>query len=245
MKILDFRRVVNLTDYFRLYECFLQSEYEASKAKLIIAKTKTSLVRFTLHKYGFPLKLDGKLLPSEMIEGLRFMEQIPICQSAYLLEAQEEVFTKFSDQIPSASRRVYRSALKKMIDWGTTQDWWQQSVAKSAVGRTPTMLIFKKRVEHWHKLKPEDISVELSQQLDLLSAYLTTVRQPCLKASSYKRYHREVLGVLGWLHRIKGIAISDLSLTYLVPVASIYDQAVAEQVVMIAEEYLEWMRANL
>jgi hypothetical protein len=245
MRILYLRKVVSLVDFYQLYESFLKSHFEEKKAEAILSKTKTSLIRYGLPEYGFPLKLEGNLSPSETVEGVKFMEQIPIYQAAYLLEAQERVFTKFGELASPASRRVYRSALRKMIDWGRSQDWWQQSVETSPDGRTPTMLVCKKRVEHWHKLKPEEIPLELSQQLGSFSTYLTTLRQHCLSENSCIRYRREVLGVFGWMYRIKGMALADLSLTDLVPVESIYDLGAAEQVVALAEEYFEWMRANL
>ncbi len=245
MGILNLRKVVSLADFYRLYKAWIEYQFEEEKAKSIIAKTQTGLFRYTLPYYGFPLKLNGNLSFSEMNEGLKFMEEISINQAVYLSEAQEQVFDKFGDRVSSASRRVYRSALKQMLDWGRSQDWWKQSVEISSDSRTPTMLIFKKRVEHWHKLKPQEISSDLSQQLGSFSTYLVTQRQPYLNDSSCIRYRREVLGVLGWMHRVKGVALTDLSLTDIVSVASIHNWDAAKEVVALAEEYLEWMRTNL
>lgn len=245
MKILDLKKVISLADFYHLYEAALKDEFEQSKAYSIIAKTKTSIIRYTLPKWGFPSKLDGNLSPLETQEGLKFMKEIPIYQAVHALEVQERVFDRFGDRASPAARRVYRSALRKMMDWGRSQDWWKQSVETSSDGRTPTMLIFKKRVEHWHKLKPQEISSGLNQQLGSLSTYLTTWRQPCLNHSSCFRYRREVLGVLGWMHRVKGVALADLNLTNIVPVAYIHDWDAAKEVVALAEEYLEWMRTNL
>lgn len=245
MAILKLKKVNNLADLFGLYSAYVRDQFEKNKADSNIAKTKTSIIRYALPEYGFSFKLDGNLSPSEMMEGLKFMEGIPIYQVRHLLEAQEQVFDKFGDRVSPNSRRVYRSALKKMVDWGKSQDWWQQLVETSPDGRTPTMLIRKKRVEHWHKLKSEDISPRLNQQLNKFSTYMTTLRQPCISESSCLRYRREILGALGWLHRFKGKALADLALTDLMPIAAIYDSVTADQVVALVEEYLEWMRANL
>ncbi|MBD1821117.1 hypothetical protein H6F51_01090 [Cyanobacteria bacterium FACHB-DQ100] len=245
MGILDLRNITNLADFYHRYQDYVKSQFEEKKANSIIAKTNTSLVRYVLPEYGFLLKLDGNLSPAEMLEGLKFMEQVPISQVVHLLETQERVFNRFGERVSPAIRRAYRSTTKIMLDWGKLQDWWKQSVETSSHGRTPTMLIFKKRVEHWHKLKPEELSPSLSQQLSHFSLYCTTLRQPCLSEGSCVRYHREILGVLGWMHRIKGIAVANLSLADLVPVAAVYDQGAAERVATLAQEYLDWMRANL
>lgn len=245
MGILDLRKVVSLADFYRLYKAALKAEFEPKKADAVTAKTKTSLIRYTLPEWGFPSKLDGNLSPLETQEGLKFMETIPICQAVYALEVQERVFDQFGDRASPAARRVYRSALRKMLNWGRLQDWWNQSVETSPDGRTPAMVVFKKRVEHWHKLKSQELVPPLSQQLEHFSIYVTTLRQPCLSASSCTRYRREILGILGWLYRVKGVALADLSLTKLVSVASLHNQSAAEQVVALAAEYLEWMRVNL
>ncbi|HEY9695715.1 MAG TPA: hypothetical protein V6D10_00360 [Trichocoleus sp.] len=245
MKVLDYRKVISLADFYHQYEDSIKTESGERKGKAIIAKTKTSVLRYALPEYGFPLKLDGNLSAVETIEGLKFMEQIPIYQAPYLLEAQERVFTKFGGRVTSASRRVYRSALKKMMDWGESQNWWKQSVGTSSKVRTPTMIICKKRVEHWHKLKPEEISPKLSQQLDRFSTYLRTLRQPCLVDSSCMRYRREILGIFGWMHRVKGVTLADLDLTQIVPVASIHNPDAADKVVALAKEYFEWTHDNL
>lgn len=245
MGILDRKKVINLAVFYHLYESYLESSFAEKQAYGVIAKTKTSIIRFVLPEWGFPLKTEGNLAPCETIEGLKFMEQISIYQAVHALEVQERVFEKFGDRASPASRRVYRSALRKMMNWGRSQDWWKQSVEISPDGRAPSMLVFKKRVEHWHKLKPQEIPPSLSQQLDSFSIYLATLRHPCLNESSCIRFRREVLGVFGWMHRVKGIALVDLSLTELVPFASIYDTSAAERVAAQAEEYIEWMRSNL
>lgn len=245
MQILSLREVINLADYYRLYESYIKSKLDEKKAYSEIAKLRTSLLRFLLPGWGFVLKVDGNLSPSETIEGLKFMEQIPIYQAVYALEAQGKVFDQFGDRVSSASRRVYRSALKKMLDWGQSQDWWKRSVETVLDGRTPTMLVPRKRVEHWHKLKPKELPSGLSQQLDALSVYMMTLRQPNLAESSWIRYRRELLGVLGWLYRVKGISLAELSLSNLVPVEAIHDIRAAEQVTDLVQEYLEWLQANI
>lgn len=245
MKILDLRKVINISDFYLLYETFLKSNFEKEKADLLIAKAKTSLIRFALPYYGSLLKLNGNLSPSETIEGLEFMQQIPIYQVVHLLNAQEQVFNQFGDRVSPASRRVYRSALKKMLDWGESQDWWKQSIETSSIGKTPKMIICKKRVEHWHKLKPQEISTELSQQLEQFTAYLNTLRQPPLVGSSCIRYRREVLCILGWMYRFKKVALADLNLTNIVPLKAVHDKETAEEVVALAKEYFEWARVNL
>lgn len=245
MGVLNLKSVTSLADFYRLYERHLSFQFEKEKTYFIIAKTKTSLIRFLLPEWGFPLKLEGNLSPAETMKGLQFMEKIPIYQTAHALEVQERVFDKFGDRVSPASRRVYRSSLRKMITWGQAQDWWQHSVTTSDDSKAPTMLIFKKRVEHWHKLKLEELSIGLSQELDRFSTYLKTLRQPCLNESSCIRFYREVLGILGWLHRVKGVSLAELTLTKLVPTESIHNATVANQVAAQAEEYIEWMRSNL
>lgn len=245
MKILDLRNFTTIGDFYRFYENELEGRFEKEKAYSEKAKIKSSLVRYVLPKWGFPLKLEGNLSSSEMLDGVKFMEQIPIYQAAYLLEAQDEVFEKFGDRISGAIQRNNRSYLRKMVDWGRSQDWWKQSVEITSDGRTPTMMVPKKRVEHWHKLKHKELPPQLRHQLDALGTYMTTVRQPPLNDGSWTRYRREVLGVFGWMHRVKGFPLADLSLAKLVPAESIYNEAVAGEVVALAREYIEWMRANI
>jgi hypothetical protein len=154
MSILSLKKVSTLADFYQLYENYLNLKFEEKKAYSVIAKTKTSLIRFVLPEWGFLLKLDGNLSFAENLEGLNFMKDIPIHQVVYALEVQERVFDKFGDRASPPSRRVYRSALRKMMDWGKSQDWWAQCVTTSDAARAPAMLIFKKRVEHWHNPLP-------------------------------------------------------------------------------------------
>lgn len=245
MKILHLKKVVNMAEFYLGYEAYLKSRFNKGKAYTEIAKIKTSLLRFVLPEWGFILKVDGNLSPSETIDGLKFMEQIPIHQAVHALETQRKVFDRFGDRVSAASRRVYRSALRKMMDWGRSQEWWTQSVEPTLDGKTPTMLVPQKRVEHWHKLKPKELPPNLSQQLDALSTYMLSVRQPNLAKSSWIRYSRELLGVFGWLYRVKGIPLAELSLTHLVSVEATRDMSAAEQVVDFVREYLQWLRANI
>jgi len=48
MKILDFRKVNDLADFYRLYEGYLRTEFDEEKMYSILAKLKTSLIRYTL-----------------------------------------------------------------------------------------------------------------------------------------------------------------------------------------------------
>jgi len=245
MKILDFRKVNDLADFYRLYEGYLRTEFDEEKMYSILAKLKTSLIRYTLPGWDFTLKLDGNLSALETFEGLKFMEKVPIYQAVFALELQATVFERFGDRVSAGSRRVYRCELKKMIDWGRSQDWWTQCVEPVLEGRTPTMMVPKKRVEHWHKLKPKELPASLTQELEDLSLYMRTVRQPNLAESSWIRYSRELLGVFGWLHRVKGISLTALSLSNLVPVEAIHDLNSAQQVADFVREYLEWMRVEI
>jgi len=245
MKILELRKVVNLADLYHLYKEQLMVNPDEKKARLKISKLNTSLIRYTLPDHGFPLKLKGNLSAVETIEGLKFLEQIPVYQATQLMEAQERVFDKFGDRISSSIRRVYRSELNNMLTWGKSQEWWTQTVDVSPNGRTPTMLIFKKRVKHWHKLKPEEISPKLSQQLDAFSLFMAKEREPHLSEGSCLRYRRELLGALGWMYRVKGVPLDNLSLSGFIPFAAISNMDQAKQAVVLVEEYLEWMRANL
>lgn len=245
MKILYLKKVINLADHYQLYKAHLKSTLDEKKADSEIAKLKTSILRFLLPEWGFILKLNGNLSPSETIEGLKFMEQVSIYQAVHALEAQEKVFERFGDRVSAASKRVYRSALRKMLVWGQSQDWWTQSVEPALDGRTPTMILPQKRVEHWHKLKLKELPPSLNQQLDALSIYMRTVRQPNLAESSWIRYSRELLGAYGWLCRVKGIPLAELSLGHLVPVEAIHDMSAAEQVAALVREYLEWMQVNI
>jgi hypothetical protein len=245
MNILSLRKVNNLADFYRLYADNSEKELDVKKQYSMLAKLKTSLIRYVLPGWEFPLKLDGNLSALETLEGLKFMEKVSIHQAAFALEVQDTVFARFGDRVSDASQRVYRCELKKMMVWGQSQSWWKQSVETGLNGRTPTMTIHKKRCEHWHKLKPQELPSELSQELDALSVYMRTLRRPPLAESSWIRYRREILGSFGWLHRVKGVALSELSLSNLVPVAAIHDPRAAEQVSELVQEYLEWLRAHI
>lgn len=245
MNILEFRKVNNLSDFYLLYADHLEKEFDAKKQYSMLAKLKTSLIRYVLPGWEFPLKLDGNLSALETLEGLKFMEKVPIHQAAFALEVQDAVFDRFGDRVSAASQRVYRCELKKMITWGRSQTWWKQSVETGLNGRTPKMAFHKKRTEHWHKLKPKELPPKLSQELDALSVYVRTLRRLPLAESSWIRYRREILGTLGWLHRVKGMALSELSLSTLVPVAAIHDMRAAEQVGELVQEYLEWLQAQI
>jgi hypothetical protein len=232
-----------LFDLYQDYENHLDHK-EAKDAYALKAKLKTALIRYTLPGWGFPMH-QGKATAAQTAEGLEFMKQISLLQVDQALITQEQVFRSMGHDPADPVCRINRSALNKLLEFGRSQPYWNPAVGSEQTETTPRMLVTKKRCKHWHRLNQTDISPTLTAELDALVFFWQFQRQSPLVENTRIRYRREILDILGWLHRVKNVPLSELSLQILIPAQAVHDQETANQVRAMTENYLEWVQLNV
>jgi len=92
------------------------------------AAIKTAVFRYTLPGYGLPPN-------ARKDEAIDFLKQLPIHEFQKALVVQQEVFDSLS--VKGGIERTYRSALKKMLAWCSSQSWWSSAVSNSAIISQP------------------------------------------------------------------------------------------------------------
>lgn len=173
------------------------------------------------------------------------MKQISLLQVDQALDTQEQVFRDLGYNPADPLCRINRSALNKLLEFGRAQPYWNPAVGSEQAETTPRMLVTKKRCKHWHRLNRGDISLTLANELDALVFFWQFQRQSPLVENTRIRYRREILDILGWLHRVKNVPISELSLYILIPPRAVHHQETANRVRAMTEDYLEWVRSNV
>lgn len=244
MNILEFNQQKTLADLYSLYLEHLRTTYPEVTAKQYIAKLQTAWIRYVLPGWGFPLKLEGNLTPSEVNAGLQFMHTIQLFQVEDALAIQAQVYQQFGDRISASVQRVYRSALQKSLEWGQQQSFWQNAFGNRSQNRAVAMQPPRGRCKSQYRLQRAHRTAVLHQEIEQLYVYWQQIRLPKLSNSSIDRYLKDVENVLGWLHHIQGVSLDDLRLTTVVPKAALQDPHVAQQVAAVAEEYIKWLRTE-
>lgn len=232
-------------DAYQDYLLMIEQVYAAEnkRAYAIKAKLKTALRRYTLPGFGWSFVKDES-------DWLNFMQTLSIQDLVRTLEVQEQVFIQLGDAVSDESRRSYRSSLKQFVEYVQTQSYYYVAVGVNDEQLAPRMHTHKKRQEHNHRLRPEEISEQVLIELEQLTHYLLHQREGTpygtnLVPSTVNRYQREVLDLLGWLHRFKGEPLEALSIERLVPKSAISSKDAAIQVGQLLQEYLEWLKSDL
>jgi hypothetical protein len=134
------------------------------------ATLKTALVKYTLPGYGLPPNATKS-------EAVDFFNKIPIHQFQNALVVQQQVFDSLS--VDGGIQRTYRSALKKMLDWCSSQPWWSSALSNSAIISQPRKRhrgsVNQVRVTT-RKRKPPYILTE--QEISLASALKVRKKSP-------------------------------------------------------------------
>lgn len=230
-------------DVHAAYEAMVDQNYPANKAYEIKAKLKTALRRYALPGFGW-------VFAKEETAWLNFMGTLSLQDLSRALDIQKQVFTQLQETVSEESCRVYRAALKKLVEYAQEQPYYQTALGTQDEQLAPRMHTHQKRQEHWHRLKPSEVPSQATHELDQVMHYLAHDRDQTayggtLSAGSRQRYRRELLDMLGWLHRLRGLPLDTLSLECLVPRAAITDAVLAADTAALLLEYVEWLQQGL
>ncbi|WNZ46124.1 hypothetical protein Q2T42_30510 [Leptolyngbya boryana CZ1] len=233
-----------LFDLHQDYERSLELQ-DTEASYTLKAKLKTALIRYTLPGWGLPIHR-GKATLSQTTTGIEFMKQISLLQFDQALNVQEQVFRELGLDPAAPVCRTNRSMLNKLLEFGRSQPYWNATVGSVQAETTPRLLVVtQKRCKHWHRLNRADISSSLKAELDALVSFWQFQRCPPLGETSRIRLRREILDLLGWLHRVKKVPVLDLSLQILIPSEAVHEPEAAHQVRAMTEEYLDWLHVNI
>lgn len=244
MTILDLHKEKTLFDFYSSYVEEIKQTTSEKGAKAAIAKLQTGWIRYVLPGLGFPLKLKGKLIHEEVAKAHQFMQGVSLCQADQALEVQQQVFQQFGDRISPEVQRVYRSVVRKSLEWGRQQDFWEISLGNRAKDRAPAMLPPRGSLKPRYSIQKTQYNETLQKEIEHLCAWWQSTRVPTLKQDSIRRYLKDINCLLGWLHHVKAVPIKNLSLYKIVPLQALSDEAAAQQVTNLAQEYLEWLQVE-
>lgn len=244
MTLPTFNQTKTLADFYQLYVVEIRATHDSKSAKSILSKLQTAWTRYVLPAWGFALKLNGNLSPEDVAAGMEFMQQISLEQVDTALAAQVQVYESYGDLISPQVRRVYRSSLRKCLEWGKNQAFWQMALGTSAKDRAPVMFPLTGERKPPYSLSKAECPAHLLQEIDHLCHCWRTSRSPALSDASIHMYLKNIYGVLGWLHRVKGIPTGELSLFRIVPCEALSSPIAAQAVAAIAAEYLNWLQSE-
>jgi hypothetical protein len=171
----------SLFDVWVEYEEHVRATMPPKKAEASLAQTRTALLRYTLPQWVpyFLFSTKGQRLTSkEVEERLNKLKHLPFGPINYLewaAEAQEKVFDDL--QVPGNSRRNYRWALKKFLDWSRKQPWIGVTVPdfshpppssrkRKKRGSATDVRLTTRKLRKNYKLTEDEISEQLQQELD-------------------------------------------------------------------------------
>ncbi|MBD2028272.1 hypothetical protein [Leptolyngbya sp. FACHB-711] len=237
---------LSLFDVWLRYEAHLQATLPEKKAEVLLAQTRTALLRYTLPGWGFSLSKGQRLTAQEREQGLQFLQQIRLEQLQEAPAFQEKSFEELN--VAGNSRRNYRWALNNFIDW-CKQQTWAASVSWAEEKRVTPRKREKKgsavdlgathaKSRLSYRLPKEQISASLQEELVAFRNFLTK-EEPCVSGHTAQMYEQQVLRLLGWLHQVQGIPLEDLSLETIVPKTSARDEEYASS---LAQAYLQWLQ---
>ena len=232
-----------------LYKCLVQYEAflkqtQGEQARSIFSKAKTAVVRYTAPGWGYPVKLEGRLTPAEMIQGLEFLKTITLEQAVHALTIQKTVFELFGQAVSSQSRRVYRSALKQFLDFlQTLPEWPQQRLGKGgSEGTAPYIHGPRAPLGPRYALKDSEMTPQLREELAQYSLCCQEERTEPLSDAALARYLKDIRNLQGWLYRYKGYSLEELSFFKIVPPEAFWQPDAMERVMALCQEYVAWLR---
>ncbi len=229
------RQITSVHEVYQLYCQQPKKDNPQAKSDLAAA-TKTAL-RYVARGYGLPKEANTK-------ELLEFLKTIPLAELPNAPKVQQKFFD--AQGVSGRSQRTYRWALKKMIDWCTSQAWWSSALSNPVI-TPPSRSRHKVSVNNIRltkrKQKPaygltdgeiSDASAEqlqknsqpftpLNEELHNFYKFMTDVDVPKrqgrnIRDISARNYINEVRWMLGWMHRYHSPAVplAQLNLAQLV-----------------------------
>jgi hypothetical protein len=233
-------RPKSLFDVWKRYSLSVRATQSDEKAHAILSQTKTSLLRYTMPGWGFPVPQKAKLTEWETERGLEAMKQIAVEQLGTALVAQQRVFKE--KNVRHSLMRTYRSALNRLLKWCEEQSWWQKedgrpipklTPVKKRQGSATDIRVTQRRykddlgnplIKYKYGLgavEGDVITERLQAELEAFSAWRTgrlepRLKRPISRLSLEKELSRLHL-ILGWLHRFKGIPTYQLTFEQMMP----------------------------
>ena len=251
-----------LLEALREYEASLRATLPQKKAEATLAQMRTALWRYTLPGWGFPFAQGPRMSPAEYEQGLHFLKQISVERLQDAPEVQERLFEQL--ELAGNSRRTYRCALHRLIDWCKQQSWWEGEVEANIRRSTSRkrqrkpsaneLRLTTRRARQPYRLAQTEQSESLQQELDSFFQYLTEPgpdgQGPKVSATTANQHVSQVLRILGWLYADQGVLLQELSLHRLVEVRTaskgkepdeLPSEVDAEWITGLVEAYLKWL----
>ena len=199
------------------------------------AGVKTALLRFVVPAWSSTDPYGRKMTAQDRQTALRFLADVSLVQLQNALDTQLTVFERL--HVGKHSRAVYRSYLKRFLEWCREQDWMPDASFSDPVqsaSKTISVHQFKRPNGKGLKVRSkvtgrqqkaayalgavsgDIISPKLQQQLDAFDQFA----QAQLKLRPYPLQISKtlLLQYLGWLHRYEGVPLNELRLETLVTV---------------------------
>ncbi|MGB3494945.1 MAG: hypothetical protein WBA57_19600 [Elainellaceae cyanobacterium] len=215
-----------------LFELLQRAETERDDFSLL----KTALMRYTMPELGGPTVTKGKQVSSLALEFLKTLSLSELVQAP---AKQERYFDRI--QASGSCRRRNRFYLKTLIEWATDNQWIDGSSRKSQepslnrlrspVGTRKTY-VNEVRSTTLKNVKSFALGTEITDYVDIdgqkvlanrclatdvqgFETYVSTFRSSTDQIQQTLRF---LYQLFGFLHRIQGVPLEQLSLACLVPV---------------------------
>ncbi|MBD3885515.1 hypothetical protein IFO70_27740 [Phormidium tenue FACHB-886] len=164
-------------------------------------------------------------------------------------------------QVPMRTRQTYQSALNRFLRWCELQSWWvppptSQRTLNFSKPNSDTASLHHQQAKLTRKhryglgsVAGDVVPERLLKQLEEFQAFRS--ERSGAKQSTVDRNLRQVRLILGWLHRIKGISLDELSLETIVPFVDLgvpsqieLAEKVAFETRDLAKQYIGWLQST-
>lgn len=213
----------NGADIFAAYEHYLLTEGRTND----LAMTQTALVRYMIPGWGGVGPKGARATIAEVQAGLEFLNRISVQKFSDALFVQEQVFEQLG--VSKQQSRGPRCYVKKMIDWASSQGWFddQSNNDESAPYRfrypngqrrisARDLKLSGRTKRSPFLLKDHETNASLGKELKAFKGFLQ--KHSGNKEESSNKHLRHVKQMLGWLYRFKGVSIDKLSLELIIPI---------------------------
>ena len=247
---------LRLIDILLSYEEHLIA-HNPEKASSILTQLGTALDRFTLPGWGFPPFAGRRPTKAEQAAAQQFKQTLTLEHLSQALEAQTVGFTLL--QASEGSQAVYKSILKKFLDWCDHQNWCAaQGQGNVIKGVRVKRLTTRKNLSPYY-LKFQEMPSKLKQELEHFYRFWTEpvwenrVPSP-IKPRTAKDYQDWLRAIFGWLCCQEGKLPEQLSLSLLVPITELKDvqdkegairqaKKVGKQIKSLGSRFIQWLEA--